>query len=204
MNKRVLHHFWTKIRPIRPWYFLALAILSLLVCLFAMRANNLHMVSLRSQVYQADKNNSDIEGALRALRSFVYGHMNTDLTSGANAVHPPIQLKYTYERLVTAQNAQIQQANSQIYTAAQRFCEAAIPSGFSGSYRISCIQSYVTTHGVIIRPIPKNLYEFDFISPRWSPDLAGWSLVAGLLLMVLAAVFWLVDLIIRRRLKHHL
>ena len=35
------------------------------------------------------------------------------------------------------------------------------------------------------------LYQFDFVSPRWSPDLAGWSLLAvplGLASFVFTAV----------------
>jgi hypothetical protein len=33
--------------------------------------------------------------------------------------------------------------------------------------------------------ISPSLYEFDFVSPTWSPDLAGWSLVASTMLLLL-------------------
>jgi hypothetical protein len=203
MNKRRLHHFWTEVRPIRPWYFLVLAVVSGVVCVSGLRANNEHMIRLRDAVYQADKSNGDVENALQTLRGYVYAHMNTDLAAGPNAVHPPIQLKYTYDRLVAAESARVQAVNSRLYPDAQAYCQALIPTGFSGRYRESCIAQYVTTHGVTAQPIQKSLYEFDFAAAEWSPDLAGWSLVATVLFVLLALAFWLADdfirLLLRRR-----
>jgi hypothetical protein len=191
MDKRRLHHIWTRVRAIKPWYFMAAALVSGIVCVFALRANNLHMVQLREAVYAADKDNGDTEGALRNLRSYVYGHMNTNLASGPNAVHPPIQLKYTYDRLSKAQPSGAD-SNSEIYNQAQKYCEQAIPNGVSGSYRLSCIQAYVKQHGITtVQTVPKELYQFDFVSPAWSPDLAGWSLVVTVLLALCAIGSWL-------------
>ena len=203
MDKRRLHHFWTELRPVRPQYFLALAVVSGLVCVFALRANNEHMIQLRDEVYQADKDNGNVEQALKNLQQYVYGHMNTDLAAGPDAVHPPIQLKYTYDRLVAAGNARVQAANVNLYTEAQSYCQALIPTGFSGRYRESCINQYVTTHGTKVQPIPKNLYEFDFVAPKWSPDLAGWSLVMTILLVLFGVSFWALEDYIYRRLKWH-
>lgn len=183
----------------RPWYLLVLVVVSGFVCIFALRDNNLHMIALRDKVYSADKTNGDVEGALQNLRQYVYRHMNTDLTSGANAVHPPIQLKYTYDRLVNSRDKKSESQNSQIYTDAQSYCQATIPNGFSGRYRLDCIKKYVDSHGVKVQTIPKNLYEFDFVSPSWSPDLAGWSLVVTLLLFVTFVIVWLADWTKKRR-----
>ena len=43
MNKRYLHHLWTKCRRIKPWYFLIVAIISTTSGVMALRANNQHM-----------------------------------------------------------------------------------------------------------------------------------------------------------------
>lgn len=161
------------------------------------------MITLRNAVYTADKNNGNVEQALQNLRTYVYGHMNTDLAAGPNAVHPPIQLKYTYNRLVQAASQQVESTNSHLYTDAQAYCQALIPTGFSGRYRESCINQYVTTHGASAQQIPKNLYEFDFVSPKWSPDVAGWSLIATVAFMLAALGFWTVDDYMRRNLKRH-
>jgi hypothetical protein len=203
MDKKHLHHIWTKFRPIRPWYFFALAVLSGIVCVFALRNNNEHMIQLRNDVYQADKSDKGVEQALQNLRKYVYSHMNTDLAAGPNAVHPPIQLKYTYERLSGAASKRVQAVNSHLYTDAQSYCQALIPTGFSGRYRESCINNYVTTHGAKAQPIPKNLYEFDFVSPKWSPDLAGWSMIATALFLLAGLSFWLLEDYLHRRFKQH-
>jgi hypothetical protein len=148
------------------------------MCLVALRHNNEEMVRLRNAVYAADQNGGNVEDALRQLRQYVYGHMNTSLASGPNAVHPPIQLKYTYERLEQTQEAALGQGNSTLYQAAQSYCDG---QSDVGSDVIACIQQYAAQHGVQLAPIPAGLYEFDFVSARWSPDLAGWSLVLAAL-----------------------
>jgi hypothetical protein len=169
--------------PAKTWLYLfvALAIISVL----SLRHNNQTMVKLRDQVYAADKNNGDINGALNNLRRYVYGHMNTDLSSGNNNIKPPIQLKYTYQRLYDAQANQIQASNQQLYTDAELYCQS-INGAYFGTTRVPCVQNYVINHGLKAANIniPAGLYEFDFASPSWSPDLAGWSLILTGLLFI--------------------
>ena len=159
--------------------------------LVALRHNNEQMIRLRDAVYTADKDNGNVEGALWALRSYIYAHMNTSLASGPNAVHPPIQLKYTYERLEQAQETALGQGDSAIYQAAQSYCDG---QSTEGSEVITCIQQYAASHGVQLAPISPSLYEFDFVSARWSSDLAGWSIVLTVLsalgLLVTAPYHW--------------
>jgi hypothetical protein len=163
------------------YLFIATAIISV----FALRHNNQTMVDLRSDVYTADKNNGDVSDALNNLRAYVYGHMNTDLSSGNNNIKPPIQLKYTYQRLYDAQTNKVQSANQQLYTDAELYCQS-INNAYFGTTRVPCVQNYVVNHGLAAASItiPAGLYEFDFASPAWSPDLAGWSLVLTLLLFM--------------------
>jgi hypothetical protein len=197
MDRRKLHHIWTDVRAVRPRYFFIAALLCLGVSLYALRANNLRMVELRDAVYAADKDNGDVSKALTELQRYVSRHMNTRLT-GPNGVYPPIQLKYTYERL-RAESAKA--SNEQVYTDAQRQCEAQNPTDFSGRNRVPCIQQYVEAHGVQQKPIPQSLYKFDFVSPAWSPDLAGFSVLATVLLALAGLAVWLVDKWFKRRLQ---
>lgn len=170
--------------PIFVFLFLAGAIVSVL----ALRANNQKMIELRTAVYQADQAGVGIDEALDKLRTYVYGHMNTNLASGGNAIKPPIQLKYTYDRLVAAEEAKAEVSNSKIYTDAQEYCQAQIPAGTSGIGRVPCVQEYVSSRGVQIKEIPPGLYQFDFLSPSWSPDLAGWGLVFTVTTLALSVV----------------
>ncbi len=185
MDKRHLHHVWRLYRQVRPWYFVAAVLVFGTLSLVSLRHNNEHMIRLRDAVYSADKNNDDVEAALRQLRIYIYSHMNTSLASGPNAVHPPIQLKYTYERLQQAQESALGQGNSTLYSQAQTYCEQKTQVG---SEVISCIQQYAADHGIQLAPIPDSLYKFDFTSAKWSFDIAGWSL----LLSILAAVGFLI------------
>lgn len=185
VNKKRLHHYWTKIRPVSYWYFLAAFLISLAMTVQALRQNNLQMIKLRGAVVLADKKNGNIEKALQNLRKHVYSHMNTNLASGPTAIKPPIQLKYRYERLVKAEQDRVSNINDSVYSTAQKICESQFPASTSGGPRVPCIENYVSTHGVKAKSIPDSLYKFDFVSPRWSPDLAGWGLVASSILLFL-------------------
>lgn len=178
MNKRYLHHVWTRIRPIRTIYLLAACVVTGAVCLVALRDNYITMTRLRAAVYQADQNNTSVERALEQLRAYVGSHMNTSLAT-ADGVYPPIQLKYTYARLQQAEQDRVNTVNSSVYTDAQHYCEARYPASFSGGPRVPCIEQYVKDHGTQARTIPDAMYKFNFASPSWSPDLAGWMLVAS-------------------------
>lgn len=192
MNKRKLHHVWTKFRAIKPWYFLVVALISGVVCVLALRSNNQQMIKLRDAVYAADKAGGDVQGALKNLQAYVTHHMNTNLNAGKTSVYPPIQLKYTYERL----QRQADPANSKLYSEAQAFCEGQNSSDFSGRNRVPCIEQYVQSHGGTQAPatnIPDALYKFAFVTPKWSPDLAGWSL----LVFILSSSLFVITLLLR-------
>jgi hypothetical protein len=199
MNKRRLHHLWTKLRWIKPSYFLVVAVAMTLICIFALRANNEHMIKLRSAVYAADKSNGNVESALEQLQAYVTTHMNTNLDSGNGTVYPPIQLKYTYQRLLQAQSQAAATTNTQLYTEAQTYCQQQDSVDFSGRNRVPCIEQYVQTHDTQLPTIPAALYEFSFISPSWSPDLAGWSLLAA----SFSAVMLIVSLLAKLWFRHY-
>lgn len=219
MDKKQHTQFWRDLAKVSPVIFVLIAIACGIIAVGALRANNLKMVELRQAVFSADQRGDNVEVSLKALREHVYNHMNTSLVSGPNAVRPPIQLKYTYDRLVRAQQIKAEAeksaasaSNATIYSSAQKYCEAKIPNGVSGRYRLDCIQQFVKEHpantAAVVGPgsidIPKNLYQFDFVSPRWSPDLAGWSLLAAVASLLAAISIWLRH-IVRHLLqaKHH-
>lgn len=195
MNKRKLHHYQTKIKWLKPWYFLILAVILGVICIFALRANNQHMLELKNAVYSADKNNTDVKKPLQELQAYVTSHMNTDLATGKGAVYPPIQLKYTYDRLIAAQSDAAAAANAKLYTDAQHYCESKNSSDFSGRNRVPCIEQYVQTHDTQLQTIPQDLYKFSFGSPKWSPDLAGWTMVLAVLSLFAFALTLILKLI---------
>ncbi len=185
MDTKSFHRIWRYLRRVHPWYFLVLALVFGTINLFALRSNNLRMVELREAVTAADMSGDQaaIENALHELRVHVHSHMNTSLTSGANAVRPPIQLQYTYERAQAAQQGQLGQNNAGLYHEAQQAC-ATQGQAASGALAIACIENYVSTRGVQLGNVPEGLYKFDFVSAKWSPDLAGWSLIVTIISVI--------------------
>lgn len=187
IDKRYFHHIWTRVRPIKTWYLFAIFLVFAATSVMALRSNYSAMAELRDAVYEADQNGTGVEKSLQDLRAYVSGHMNTDLDTG-NGIYPPIQLKHTYERLVRAEQERVSEANARIYTDAQKHCETVDPNSILGRSRVPCIEQYIKSQGTVTaRSIPDALYKFDFVSPRWSPDLAGWGLVLSALLLLLTA-----------------
>lgn len=183
------------------WVLTGLFVLSASVSIIALRQNNQKMVELRNAVYEADRNGGDVNTALNNLRAHVHSHMNTDLSSGNN-IKPPVQLKYSYERLQAQEQARVASINQRVYTEAQAHCERLNPGSVSGRVRVPCVEEYVNANGEKPKQIPPSLYQYDFVSPSWSPDLAGWSLVVtGLLFIALAGGF-ITDRVIKNRLSH--
>lgn len=201
MDKKFFRHFSKNLKHVNLWIFLAIAIVSGITFAFSVRNNNLTALRLRDKVTQVDKDNGDIELALRELRTYIYGHMNTNLSSGQNAIKPPIQLKYRYERLLEAQQQKVSIENAKIYSDAQAECEKQFPKGLSGSGRIPCVTQYIASHGITQEPIQDSLYKFDFVSPTWSPDLAGWSLVVASISFALFVIRYGVERWVRAELR---
>lgn len=200
MDKAKLHHHWVAVK--KPSLFLLIAgmLLFTLLSVYALRANNLKMLELKQAVYAADEQNGDIEEALQNLRSFVNTHMNTTMRS-KDASEPPIQLVNQFNRYVAAQQAKLaSQDVNQVYRDAQARCESgSIPL----TVRAQCIQEYVLANGGTTAQLtipPKELYTFDFASPRWSPDMAGISLMMAAVFTVLL----LIRLAVGQVMKHEL
>jgi hypothetical protein len=205
MNKRHLHHIWRQIRKVRAWYFLVGFVVFAGIATTALRNNNLTALRLRDEVMKVDQQNGDVEAALRELREYMHGHMNTQLAV-EGGVYPPIQLKYRYERLVEAEIAKTN-SNNTVYADAQTYCEANEPESFYGAGRLTCIQSYIDRQPNTPSQapnIPDSLYKFDFASPVWSPDLAGWSIVVAGLFGLLFIVRVVVDRWMKTTFRAHL
>lgn len=200
MNLRKLNYYHHKIAYLKAWYFLVPAIIFALLAVYGLRNNYSTMVKLREAVYAADAQNGDVEQALNKLRSHVYAHMNTNLTSGSNAIKPPIQLKSRYERLVAADAERVKAENAAVSAAAEQTCAQRFPATGYNAPRVACVQDYVAANAAKSRTVPDQLYKFDFVSPRWSPDLAGISIALSLIFTILFLARTLLEYYIRRRL----
>ena len=188
MDKRKLHHQYRVVKKVRAQYFLYLAVCFLVLGVLGMRQNNLHMIDLREQVYLADEKGTEVEEPLRQLREYVFRHMNTDLASGNVSIKPPIQLTHRYEKLVVAEQKKAEKINKQVKTDSERECAQEFPASGLNPDRINCVAKYTRDHAVKPKQIPSELYKFDFVSPVWSPDFAGLSLLSALIFFALFTI----------------
>jgi hypothetical protein len=189
MKKYQVEAIWSRYEGVSLVFLGVATIFFAGLSIYALRSNNVRMLELRQAVYNADEAGKDVEKPLNELRTFVFAHMNTTLrpVDGSEA---PIQLVNSYNRAVEAEQQKIERLikNSPLYSTAQAECAKARLS--NSQERAQCIEDYVRNFGNIpdIQLPQKEFYTFDFVSPRWSPDLAGWAIVAtivcGLLFMV--------------------
>jgi hypothetical protein len=177
MNKRYLHHIYVRLRSVRYWHLIILLFAFITLTIVGLRANNLRMIELREAVVVADKQGEGVNEALDQLRSHVYTHMNANLSSGDNAIKPPIQLTQSYQRLANAERDRVAKINQRVSDNAVKICEEKYPAGRLRDGRVQCVSEYISKNSVSEVQIPKELYQFDFVSPSWSPDLAGFSLL---------------------------
>lgn len=201
MSKRYLRHVWKRLKPINTWYFFGAFVIFLLIGVFAARQNNLRSIELRNEVLKVDEQNGDVETALQELRAHMYSHMNAGLSSPS--LQQPIQLKFRYERLLAQAQERASQSNEKIYAEAQAFCERQ--GGSLRGDRVPCVQQYVSERSAsAVATVPDDLYKFDFYSPRWTPDLAGFSLLFAGIFLALFLIRFLTERWFRAELKNNL
>jgi hypothetical protein len=153
----------------------------LLLGAFFMRQNNLHMITLRNLALQADEQNKDIPKALTNLRNYIAAHMNTGM--GERGIYLEHSYQRSYEAAVQAAT-QGSTAGATIYRQIDADCQAAYSKTTAFQAYVQCMTDRVATSGVSTGPLQapsSDLYRFNFVSPAWSPDVAGFTLLAAAL-----------------------
>lgn len=168
-----------------------------------LRLNNIGMIERRTAVVSADEAGDQdvLIKRLYDLQQYVSSHMNTDMGAG-------VYLEASYNRDYQAwQAAQFgdQNPNGNIYKKAQEVCEPRF-SGFSAAY-LQCTTSELAKYPAASDPSTGSgepqvsAYLHDYVSPVWSPDFAGWSVVACLVIVMMIVVR-LVSIVILRFMLH--
>lgn len=181
------------------WGFLLLTLVSGAFTLRAYIGNSAEAKQRFETLKAVDAAGGDVEKALFELRTFVYSHMNTTLGNDTG-IKPVIQLSGTYARLVAAEKDRVKKANDDLYNKGQIECEKRYPDDFSGRVRVPCVSEYVIANAVKEQSIPEGLYKYEFVSPMWSPDAAGY----GVLLTFVLFLVFMYRLIVYERIKHHI
>ena len=192
-DRRSLQRVYARIRNVKTWQLVLILIIGLLVSASLLRLNNLGMEQRRNAVYTADKkgDKTAIQTSLVDLQRYVSRHMNTNLLNG-------VYLQEQYNRALDNCDKNAQSStnpNAAVYQQASIECRARWQGGvasFRNDY-VACVAERVKALGVAddptnvsARPDPEQ-YHYNFVSPFWSPDLAGFSvLFCGIILSVIA------------------
>jgi hypothetical protein len=203
--KHKLHHWLVVVRRIRSWQLLVLLIIFVASSAYFLRQNNLEMLRLRNVVDQADLNNGDVKTALINLQHFVTAHMNTNLGDG-------VALQNTYQRAYEAAvNAAANADNPQapLYTQVELECRPVYQRTHSFPAYTQCAHDKLgqlapgTDPLATLKTPPADLYRFNYVSPIWSPDLAGFSvllaIVIGVMLILRLVTYYVLRAILRAR-----
>lgn len=181
-DKRQVRRGIKQLQRIRTWQLVVLLVLGVFISATLLRMNNVGMIQRREAVHAADKANQpdEVRDRLYDLHRYAAAHMNANTG--------PVYLQHQYDRDVEAAIAKAAESEEgqTINAQAEAVCRPQF-SGWSDAY-MACFLAELEKHPTsealpeVEYPEP-NLYKYEFASPIWSPDFAGWSVVICLVIV---------------------
>jgi hypothetical protein len=185
-------------------------ILGAFVAATFLRLNNIGMLQRREAVLNADKESSSVvlQNRLYDLQRFSSAHMNADTG--------PIYLQESYNRAAEAakQAAEAETGGSEVNIYKKIEDEVCGPRARANGWRwpdanyIACQRAELDKYpaaqqgGEQVSLPDAKLFRHSFVAPTWSPDFAGFSVLACLLI-TLVIVGRLVGILVLRLLLRH-
>lgn len=189
-----------RLRQIKTWQLILVMLACGFIAATFLRLNNVGMVERRDAVIAADKagDAAALERRLYDLQRYVSSHMNAD--PGRIALENSYKKAYE-QRLKEFESEIAQRANNDVVTKVRQTCDAQAQQGGYGRFGntadpryISCINEEWSKYPAaqessysFVAP-PTAPYYHSFVSPDWSSDFAGWSvLLTGLIGLIILA-----------------
>ncbi len=209
IDKRKTKFRIKRLSQIKTWQLVILLVMSSFISATFLRLNNVGMMERRESVENADKTGDivSLQQRLYDLQRYVSTHMNA---------HPgKIALDHTYKRVYDQKLKEFEeviknQSNNDTVSKVRSVCDSRAQQGGYGRATTQADPRYVNCINEEWEKYPAakvaNLqfeapstepYYHTFVSPVWSADFAGWSL----LVTVLIAVIIIVRLVILSVLK---
>ena len=200
-----------RLKQVKTWQLIILLLMSAFISATLLRLNNVGMIERRRAVESADKegDTAALERRLYDLQRYVSEHMNTDPDR--------VALVYAYERDNQKRKEDYaasiaNKPQGDVYQQAEAVCG---PQARAQGWRwpdaryTACLDAELSKYpGAAemveeFKPTPIEPYYQKFISPLWSPDFAGWSVVVTgvialiILLRLLALV--VLNILVKRK-----
>ena len=201
VDKKQISRSLKQLQHVKTWQLVIILILAGFIAATFLRLNNIGMLDRRNAVIAADTvgDGGVTQSRLYDLQRYVSAHMNTDMGKG-------IYLEASYKRDVqTAYTKASGTSKGNIYKKAQEICAPRYTS-WSPAY-VQCtvteLAKYPSADALVL---PKaDVYLHSYVSPLWSPDFAGWSLVIccviSLIIIVRITSVGILKLLLSRRYK---
>lgn len=212
-HKQKKRRTWSQLKL---WELVVLLVISLFISATLLRLNNIGMIQRRDAVEVADKSGEEVElmNRLYDLQRYVAAHMNA--SPGQVALDHAYKRAYDRDFKVFEETAQRSGSGNDVVQKVRQTCDNQAKQGGYGRFWVRADPRYVScineewakypsaaVSDVQFKPPSTAPYYQTFVSPLWSPDAAGWSVLVTVLLMVVvivkAAVSGVIRYIIWRR-----
>lgn len=204
-QKRTVRRTIKNIQRVKTWQLVILLVLMGFLSATFLRLNNVGMTQRRDAVKSADKQGDEqiTRDRLLELQHYVSAHMNT----GQNDVYLASQYERDKAQLVQ-QAAAGNQGGDVINAQVDAICKPQY-SGYSQGY-VECFAREYARFAPGSDPVAEvkmpdaDKYRFVFAPPLWSPDFAGFSLLACavIILVIVGRLLTLVVLRLLLRTKY--
>lgn len=203
-DKRQIRQNIKRLQRVKTWQLFILLILVGFVAATFLRLNNIGMDQRREAVLSADKSGDEsaIQSRIYDLQRYVVTHMNAD----TGAFYLENEYRREAQRRVDAAK-DYANPNGNIYAKAEAVCKPQF-TVWSEAY-VQCFADQLAKYPPSPNPAENvtlpdvNLYRYSYESPLWTPDFAGLSVLACLviILMIIARLIGLG--VLRLLLKRH-
>jgi hypothetical protein len=179
-DKRQVKRTIKQLQRVKTWQLVVILILLCFVSATLLRLNNIGMSNRRDAVLAADKagDTAATTSRLYDLQRFVAGHMNT----ATDAFYLEGQYKRDAQTVVDTASG-YSDPNGNVNVKAEAVCKPQY-TVWSPAY-VQCFTDQLALYPPSPDPaqnvkLPNpDLYRYNFIAPLWSPDFAGWSVLAA-------------------------
>lgn len=203
-DKRRVKRSIKALQRVKTWQLLVLLVLMLFLSATFLRLNNIGMMQRREAVLAADKTGdiSVIQSRLYDLQRYAAEHMNSD----TGVFYLEQQYRRDAQKAVDAAS-NTTNPNGNINAKAEAVCRPQY-TVWSPAY-VQCFTDELSKYPPSPDPaqnitLPNtSLYRYDFISPLWSADFAGFSVLVCLGLMLMIVVRLASLGVLRLLLKRH-
>lgn len=194
-----------RLKKLAIWQLALLFVVFSILSATFLRQNNLNMQDKRNAVIEADKSGDEkqITQKLYELQKYVSSHMNTDLGKG-------VEITETFKRnQIKYINDTQSNNNINIYKQANENCQAQ-NFKYLNQYR-QCVYDYINSipggkvlsSTIISEDEMRLVYIHNYISPLWSPDLAGFFVLITAILVLVIVVRIISEISLRIMLRKY-